>query len=166
MPAGFTQAMVKDVNGLGMATGSGVVWNADATFTLLAPLPGETTAGTEAISEDGNVAVGESGLRAAYWVRSGSSWSSAIALPTAVSCGSGGAWANDVNNNGIIVGKGCDGGAWYWTISAGVLTSTNRLLGTGPKSSGAAEAVNGVTAGGQPWIAGVSSDESAYWIRP
>jgi hypothetical protein len=159
--------MVKDVNGLGMATGSGVVWNADATFTVLAPLPGETTAntGTQAISEDGTVAVGYSGGRAAYWVWSGGLWSAAIALPTAASCGSGGAWANDVNN-GIIVGKGCDGGAWYWTISAGVLTSTNRLLGTGPKSSGAAEAVNGVTAAGQPWIAGVSSNESAYWIRP
>jgi hypothetical protein len=166
LPAGFSGARVTDVNGLGMATGSGIVWNADASFTVLGPLPGETSAFTEGISEDGTIAVGYSGLRAAYWVRSGATWSSAIELPVPVSCSSAGSWANDVTTGGIIVGKGCDGGAWYWTLSAGVLTSTNRLLGTGAKSSGAAEAVNGVTTGGLPWIAGGSSDQAAYWVRP
>ena len=166
LPAGITQAMVTDVNGLGMATGSGIVWNADASFTVLSPLPGETSAGTEGISEDGTVAVGYSGLRAAYWTRSGATWSPALELPVPASCGGAGSWANDVTNGGIIVGKGCDGGAWYWTLTAGVLTSTSRLLGTGPQSSGAAEAVNNVTTGGVPWIAGGSSDRAAYWVRP
>jgi hypothetical protein len=169
LPAGFTDiGIVYDVNAVGQAVGfaygstSGnvaVVWN-DGIHTVLGP--GQA----RAISEDGTLVVGLSGSLPVFWRWSGSAWSAAIVLTSPCGNYSGGAWANDVNAAGVVVGKDCSGRARQWTVSGTTILSTSLLPRLGPQGTGRAEAVNNVTAPGQPAIAGATNDRAVYWPVP
>jgi hypothetical protein len=69
-----------------------------------------------------------------------------------------------VNDAGLIVGRGCDGGAWYWQVSGTTIVAAGRLPGFGAKGGGSAEAVNNAPSG-FPSVAGWSNDRAVYSIR-
>lgn len=176
MPAGYsTSGNVGDLSTTGTAIGStsdgnvlrAVVWNAGGTPTILPPASGDGSSLGHGISDDGSIAVGVSGSRPAYWLWNGSSWSAANILSIGSICGGNSpGWASAVNDFGVIVGKGCDGTARYWLLSGGVAGVGVRLSGLGSQGSGDAQAVNGKTVAGQPWIAGGSSDRAVFWNKP
>jgi hypothetical protein len=106
-------------------------------------LPG-TPAHLVASNSTATVVVGQAGSDAAYWYRAtpGGSWSGPVLLdrPT-VDCEG---IANDINDNGVIVGKSC-GTATAWRVSGTAIVGRTVLggLGPDPTENSNAEAVNG-----------------------
>ena len=174
IPAGFDGGRVADVNALGMATGvvhlgsktstmRAIVWDAAGTPTVLAPVSGDTFSQAFAIAPNGKIVAGMSGDRSAYWVQTPSGWSAGI--PLAQKCGnSGQSWARGVNDLGVIVGNGCDGGRW-WRIENGVLAETALMPGFGPTSHPVPEAITNNSVSGQAWAAGGGAG-STFWRIP
>lgn len=161
-------ALVYDVNSAGAAVGFtytsatgnvAVVWSDGIPMELG---PGQA----RAISEDGTFVVGMSGNMPVFWRWTGSAWSPAIVLTSPCGNYSGGAWANDVNASGVIVGKDCSGRPRQWTVSGTSIVSSSLLPGLGPQGNGRAEAVNNSSTSGLPGIAGVTNDRAVYWPVP
>lgn len=164
-PGGFAPT-VKGINDLGMATGHGVFWDENGNGENLPPWPGESAAYSYTLNEAGTIVAGRAGSRAVYWRRIGGVWSQPIELPSGSPCQSGNqGQANDISDSDLIVGVGCDGGAWYWQLDNGVLVSSTRLPGLGPQGDGVAQAVrNGATAGAA-WIVGGAKGQPVFWPR-
>jgi hypothetical protein len=169
IPGGYDGGSVIEVSAIGTALGGvsnsttqrATVWDA-AGPTLLAPVPGDSWSGGQAISPNGTIAAGLSGDRATYWVRTGTVWSAGI--PLTQKCGGGQTWARAVNDAGVIVGNGCDGGRW-WRVSGTTIVATGLMPGLGPNSHPTAEGITNNTASGQPWAAGGGAG-ATYWLVP
>jgi hypothetical protein len=164
LPPGRSQGFVEDVTETGIAVGVGIIWYPDGTYATLSPLAAGNEVRTYGINETGTIIVGSSGQRPAYGVRNGSSWSGPTELVTVTCPASVSSWAADVNDSGLIVGRGCDLGAWHWQFSGGQIIESQRLPGFGAKGQGSAEAVNDAGSG-LPSVAGGSNDRAVYWIR-
>lgn len=171
MPPGYTSGSVTEVSGVGTVLGGlddgvanrATVWDAAGVPTLLAPVPGDTWSGGQAISPNGMIAAGLSGDRATYWVRTETGWS--VGIPLTPKCsGAGQTWARAINDAGVIVGNGCDGGRW-WRVSGTAIVATGLMPGLGPNSHPTAEGITNNTAPGQPWAAGGGAG-ATYWRVP
>ena len=171
IPAGFDAGTVNEVSAVGTAVGGvnlgttrrAVVWDAAGVPTPLEPPAGDTYSGGQAISPNGMIAVGLAGDRAVYWVQTGPGWSNAI--PLTAKCGnSAQTWARGVNDAGVIVGNGCDGGRW-WQVSGTTIVASGLMPGLGPTDHPVAEAVTSNTVSGQPWAAGGGAG-ATYWRKP
>ena len=134
--------------------------------SILALLPGTTDAQARAVNDIGTLAVGISGGRAVVWTRSGSTWSAPAELVSGPCQGGAISWGDDVNNGGLVGGRGCDGRAWYWQFTSGVATAAGPLPGFGQKESGNVEGINNVTTAGLPSMAGGAGPVAVYWLHP
>ena len=162
-PGGFAPT-VKGINDLGMATGHGVFWDESGNGENLPPWPGESAAYSYTLNEAGTIVAGRAGSRAVYWRRMGGVWSQPIELPSGSPCQSGNqGQANDISDSDLIVGVGCDGGAWYWQLNNGVLVSSTRLPGLGPQGDGVAQAVRSGATAGAAWIVGGAKGQPVFW---
>lgn len=127
-------------------------------YTIV-PLPGGGEA--RGISPNGEWIAGyNSTLGAAYWKRTSlGSWTGPFALN--LQCGTGTAY--DVNDHGVIVGSGCEGGA-AWRVGSDGSVQEIRLPGFGKNdASGTAWGVNNA----QPARAAGNGTKSAvYWDLP
>jgi uncharacterized membrane protein len=172
LPAEYEGGAVNDVSGVGLALGGvsnastnrAVVWDVTTgTATTLAPIPGGTWSGGQAISPNGMYAAGLSENRATFWARTETGWS--VGVPLTPSCSkSFQTWARAVNDSGIIVGNSCDGGRW-WQVSGTTIVASGLMPGLGPTDHPVAEGLTNNTLSGQPWAAGGGAG-ATYWRKP
>jgi hypothetical protein len=162
LPPGRDAAYIKGVSAAGTVAGaataggvsSAVVWDASGVPTILGSLGG-TYDEIRGFSRNGTMAVGISNSVAVLWIRADAGWSAPIALP----CGS---WATAVNDYGMVLGKGCDGGRW-WQMSGSTVVAQGLMPGYGPSDPHpAAEEITNNTLSGQPWAAG----GTGFWRIP
>jgi probable HAF family extracellular repeat protein len=171
LPAGMTgDGYVLEVSGVGAAAGavksggvtSAVVWDAAGVPTVLASLGG-THSEVRAFNSSGTIAAGISDSRAVFWLRTATGWSAPVAL--SATCTNTATWATAVNDVGVIVGKGCDGGRW-WQIDGGVVVATEQMPGLGSSDPHPlADAITNNTFSGQPWAAG-GNGSAVVWRVP
>ncbi|MFH0965218.1 MAG: hypothetical protein V2A58_14555 [Planctomycetota bacterium] len=126
---GGTMSEIRAVNSLGHAVGISTAtsvplaffWDG-STMTGLGTLPGGARSYAYGMN-DSDVIVGSSegtGAGAVYWTYDGSSWT---IHPL------GGGWANDINNDGLIVGYNSTGKGTLW--DSGVAIDLNTLIPAG-----------------------------------
>ncbi len=171
LPVGMTgDGYVFEVSSVGTAAGavksggvtSAVVWDAAGVPTVLASLGG-TYSEVRAFNTSGTIAAGISDSRAVFWVRTATGWSAPIALSGR--CTSTATWVTAVNDFGVILGKGCNGGQWWQTDGATVV-ATDLMPGLGPSDPHPlAEAITNNTLSGQPWAAG-GNGSAVMWRVP
>ena len=158
------EGYVLEVSNVGTAVGAvnsggitvALAWDAAGVPTILGAIAGSTYDEARAVNRSGTIAVGISKAQAVAWFRTPTGWSAPLVLP----CGS---WATGVNDSGLIVGKGCDGGR-RWQVVNGVVTSMGLMPGLTPSGAPNVEAVNNNTTSGQPWAAGGPS--ALFWRVP
>lgn len=142
LPAGSTTGAVREINGKGQAVGRldqsayGAIWEDASTVTRLDGLP-------SGINAAGTLAVGAVGGKPAYWYRTATgAWSTGIVLPSL--SGTCGGDALGVNDDGVVVGKSCEGTTriqatlWRLDLSGAVpvlVSGPQRLPGLGVKST-------------------------------
>jgi len=145
-----------------------VYWDSLGAATQLAGLAGARNAAAYSISDDGTVAVGNSGVSAVLWRRTLTNgeygpWSGAIVLEaTPTLCGkSGSSIAYDINSAGTVaVGSSC-GVAVAWKIANGVVTARQLLEGLGPPNQSVAY---GISDTASPLAAGsAKTSTGVYW---
>jgi uncharacterized membrane protein len=162
------QGRVTDVGtdvAVGWADSRPMVWIAGVP-SVLALRPGAKDAQARAVNDIGTLIVGISGDRAVVWTRSGSTWSAPAELASGTCQGGAMSLADDVNNNGLVGGRGCDGRAWYWQLTSGVVTAAGPLPGFGQKESGIVEGINNLSTPGLPSMAGGAGAVAVYWLHP
>ena len=171
IPEGYDGGRVADVSSVDLVAGfvsqgstlRAIVWDASTAPTFLDPVPGDVSSRAFAIAPNGSIITGMSGDRAAYWVRTASGWSGAIALaPKCISSGQG--WGRAVNDAGVIMANACDGGRWF-RVENGVVVESELMPGLGPTDHPVAEAITNNTSWGQPWAAGGGAG-ATYWRVP
>jgi uncharacterized membrane protein len=172
LPAGYDGGAVNDVSNVGLALGGvsnsstnrAAVWDvATGAAMTLSPIPGGTWSGGQAISPNGMYAAGLSENRATFWARTETGWS--VGVPLTASCSkSFQTSARAVNDSGMIVGNGCDGGRW-WQVSGTTIVASGLMPGLGPTDHPTAEGLTNNTLSGQPWAAGGGAG-ATYWRRP
>jgi hypothetical protein len=162
LPAGSTAGALRGINGRGQAVGRldaasyGAIWEDSATVTRLDGLP-------SGINAAGTLAVGQLGGQPAFWYRTAAgAWrTTGTVLPSiAGSCGGD---AVSVNDDGVIVGKSCDGSGklqaslWRLDLSGAtpaLLAGPQRLPGLGVKA----------TTGNETTIAAAVSGTAPYVV--
>ncbi|HUG27825.1 MAG TPA: hypothetical protein VMK53_05955 [Gemmatimonadales bacterium] len=149
------------VSRLGPAT----VWEPAAfgsdqyTATLL---PG--SGGARGISPDGELIVGGANGVAAYWRRNADgTWSGPVALHAPCSNTTTYGWATGANNHGVIVGRGCNGGA-AWRLAADGSVTEIRLPGFGKDD--ASQEAWGVNNTQPARAVGNGIKSAVYWDLP
>lgn len=159
------QGYVLEVTGVGAAVGAvtsngvtvALAWDAAGVPTILQTIAGSTYDEARAVNRNGTIAAGISHAQAVAWFLTPTGWSAPLVLP----CGS---TATGVNDSGMIVGKGCDGGRW-WQVVNGAVVSMGLMPGLSPSDHPGVEAVNNNTTPGQMWAAGGTND-AVIWRRP
>ncbi len=142
-----TTGVFYDINGNGQGIGrsgtTGVVWDNATTYTTLNGIP-------DAINAAGSVVVGSANDEPVYWVRNPSTqaWNpTGIPLPNISGSTCKYPTARDVNDDGVIVGRSCNGSslvATVWRLD---------MSGATPVLSGGATSL--------PGLGGNGSDKSA-----
>jgi hypothetical protein len=171
IPSEYDGGVVNEVSATGMIAGGvsnsttqrAVVWDAAGAVTQLSPVPGDSYGLAYAISPNGMIVAGMSGDRPAYWVRTESGWSAGI--PLTVRCSkTSQSYAHAVNDSGIVMGSGCDGGRW-WQVAGTTIVSSGLMPGLGPTDHPIPEAITNNSMPGQPWAAGGGAG-ATYWRIP
>ena len=169
-PLGKDSGYVLEVSGVGSTAGAAsgggvtdaVVWDAAGQAAVL-PSLGGTYSEVRGFNRSGTMATGISNGVAVFWMQTPTGWSAPVLLP-AGTCTNTASWGDAVNDYGMVLGKGCDGGRW-WKVVDGAVVSAGLMPGFSPTDPHpAAEEITNNAMPGQPWAAGGSGNATIWRI--